>query len=331
MTGLIVAGFHRSGTSSVAQMLDSYGISLGDELMAGNEFNKFGHFESWPVVRFHDEVLGRIGADWSTPLNEPITLTDLERQWVRTYVEKRETDSGDWALKDPRMCRFMLQWKDVAPKLKFLIVYRSAADSCQSLNRRSNLLMARSADTDAISRRFYNEPDLALRLWIEHNRELIALQKAFPEDCMVLGHHHILAGFPIVPAMEDQFGIKPAKTPERATIDPEALSKKTPNLHVKSQELIEEAVQVWRALEAEDVAVAEGRPGMSIAPTLTHDPTGNHARAEMAELQLSELYRQLAQYRQAIPLIRKASKRPFSFYFMNKKKYRNIIEKVLNS
>lgn len=331
MTGLIVAGFHRSGTSSVAQMLGSYGIPLGDDLMAGNEFNRFGHFESWPVVRFHDQVLDRVGANWSVLLDEPVELTEPEQRWVREYVQKREGGAGVWALKDPRMCRFVRQWKELVPDLKFLIVYRNPADSCQSLNRRSNLLMARSADTDNISRRFFHEPDLALRLWVEHNRELAALQKAFPQDCMVLGHHHILAGFALMPALEKRFGIVANGEPEKATIDPQALSEKKPELHVSSEELIEEALEVWQALEAEDVAVAEGHPQMDVAPTLLHDPSGRLARAEMAELQFSELYRQLAELKQAIPLVRKASKRPFSLYFMNRKKYRDIIEKVLDS
>lgn len=331
MTGLIVAGFHRSGTSSVAQMLDSFGLPLGDDLMEGNEFNRFGHFESWPVVRFHDRVLDRIGANWSTLLDEPIKLTEQEQQWVREYVQKREAGAGIWALKDPRMCRFVMQWKEVIPDLKFLIVYRNPADSCQSLNRRSNLLMARSADTDNISRRFFHDPDLALRLWVEHNHELAALQKAFPQDCLVLGHHHILNGYALMPALEKRFGIVPAQVPEKATIDPKALSQKKPALYVTSKDLIQQALEVWRTLEAEDAAVAEGRPRMDVAPTLLHDPGGRLARGSMAELQLAELYRKLADMKQVVPLARKVSKRPFSLYFMNRKKYRDIIEKVLDS
>jgi len=330
MTGLIIAGFHRSGTSSVAQMLHSYGIPLGEELMEGNEFNRFGHFECWPVVRFHDRVLSRLGANWSFLLDAPVEFTREEQQWVNEYAANRNKQGGDWALKDPRMCRFMLQWKQVVPDLKFLIVYRNPADSCQSLNRRSNLYMARSSDTDNISRRFFHDTDLALRLWVEHNRDLIDLLKAHPQDCLVLGHHHILKGYPVMPAITQHFRISPPQKPAQSTLDPNAISKKLLSLPVADRALIDEAQSIWDTLQAKDIAVKDGQPELDISTTLVHDPDGQIARGAMAEIQLKELYRQLSEWKQVAPLAKKASKRPFSLYFMNRKKYRRIIEKVLS-
>lgn len=341
MTGLIVAGFHRSGTSSVAQMLDSYGMSLGDDLMEGNEFNRFGHFESWPVVRFHDTVLERVGANWSKLLDEPIVFSEDERRWVLDYVAQKDGQEQDWALKDPRMCRFMRQWKELAPDLKFLIVYRNPADCCQSLIRRSNLLMARSGDTDNIARRFYYEPDLALRLWLEHNRELVELQRIYPDDCVVLGHHHILAGYDFMPVLETRFGISAPKVPDKTTIDPAALSEKRLGLFCSSDSLMAEVLETWRDLEQNDIALTEGRTAYDVASTLLHDPEGRQACAWMAEIQVPELHKKLKEQRAILEeqkilakgvrsLVGKVSKPPFSFYFMNKKKYREVIKRVLS-
>jgi uncharacterized coiled-coil protein SlyX len=381
MTGLIVAGFHRSGTSSVAQILDSLGLHLGDDLMAGNEFNRFGHFESWPVVRFHDAVLERLGVDWAVPLEDPVMLTDEERQWIVDYVAQRERKDRDWALKDPRMCRFMHLWKDLVPDLRFLIIYRSPAACCQSLIRRANVLMARSGDTDAIERRFYHDPDLALKLWVEHNRHLVAMQRAYPDDCVVLGHHHVLDGYDMLPALDRRLGICATQTPEQ-TLDAKALSAKRSALYCGSQALIDAALQLWQDFEDADIALAEGWPPLDARASLVHDPVGNHARAWMTGIQIPELYKclseerarlakldeeveaqraviedqntQLAQQRAVIAeqasrllalqtqiddslalahdartLARKASRQPFALYFMKRRKYRDIIDKVL--
>lgn len=333
MTGLIVAGFHRSGTSSVAQSLNSHGISLGEDLVKGNEFNIFGHFESQPVVQFHDDVLNRVGADWSTELHTSIEFTLDEKRWVRDYAEHRGNDSNVWALKDPRMCRFMHQWKNVVKDIKFLIIYRSPADTCQSLNRRENLKMARSGYTDHCARRFYHDPDLALRLWVEHNRHLIELQRDFPEDCMVLGHHHLLMGYPMMTEMERCFGIRTAKRPKHPTIDPNALSKKAKELFVIDSDLIDATMEVWRSFELSDVAVINGQLSMDITSSVVHDPTGGRARSYMTEIQFAQIYEHQAKTQDLLtlakPIIRKLSKPPFSFYFKNRKKYRDLIERIL--
>lgn len=329
MTGLIVAGFHRSGTSSVAQILDSYGISLGEDLVKGNEFNIFGHFESRSAVNFHDNVLQRVDADWSTELDTPIAFTLQEEQWVRNYADERGNGSSVWALKDPRMCRFMHQWKNIITDLKFVIIYRSPADTCQSMNRRENLKMARSGDTDTCAGRFYRDPDLALKLWVEHNRHLIALQRDFPEDCMVLGHHHLLMGYPLMPALERLFDIRATKAPDHTTIDPNAISKKMNKLFVTDPGLIDAMLEVWRSLEAEDVALIDGQPSMDITSSFEHDPTGCKARNYMAEIQLTKLYEQQAKTQELLkiakPILRRISKPPLSFYFKNKKRYRDLI------
>ena len=332
MTALVVAGFHRSGTSSVAQILDSYGISLGEDLVKGNEFNSFGHFESRLAVNFHDNVLKRVGADWSTELDTPIAFTFQEEQWVRNYADQRDNGSSVWGLKDPRMCRFMHQWKNLITNMKFIIVYRSPADACQSMNRRENLEMARSGDTDKCARRFYRDPDLALKLWVEHNRHLVALQRDFPEDCLVLGHHHLLMGYPMMPGLERRFGIHTAKTPDHTTIDPNAISKKVKRLFVTDPSLIDETLEVWRSLEVEDVALINGQPSMDITSSFEHDPTGSNARNDMAEIQLTKLYEQQANFQELLklakPIIRRISKPPLSFYFNNRKKYRDLIERI---
>ncbi len=294
--GLIIAGFHRSGTSMIGQMLESHGVSLGSNLIAGNEFNRFGYFEDVPVVHFHDAVLRRVGADWSKPLSAPIVFTEDERRWVLSYVAERERAGEDWALKDPRMCRFVRQWKELVPEIKFLIVYRSPAESGNSVNRRANMDIARSGDTDDVARQFYLDPDLALRLWVEHNRELVELRAAHPDDCMVVGHHHVLAGYDLVAALDARFGLA-TNTPQVAnTIDLSALSSRMSSIYYMDAVLIDSAVQLWHELQSRDIAVAQGWPSMDISASMVADPGGLKARAAMIAVQVKELYKRIGEH-----------------------------------
>ncbi|MEV8465316.1 hypothetical protein AB0T83_00790 [Fluviibacterium sp. DFM31] len=332
MTGLIVAGFHRSGTSSVAQQLANCGLSLGEDLIGANEFNRFGHFESWPVVRFHDGILARKDADWARIPDGPIAFTPDEAQWVRDYCAARDAKEPVWAVKDPRMCRFMRQWRAEVPGLKFLIVYRHPVATSQSLNRRSALWMARSHNTDNIARRFYHDPDLALKLWIEHNQHLLDLLAAYPDDCVVLGHHHILAGINPLQVAEDGLGLSLGADTATTTIDHTALSKKDPVLPVCDSSLIAPVLEIWQRLEDADWATAQGHPREDIASALVHDPSGLKTRAGMADVQLSEIYKSpagdISVQKGAKAVAAKISKPPFSLYFMRKKKYRDFVEKV---
>ncbi len=331
MTGLLVAGFHRSGTSAVAQVLHSHGIPMGDELMEATPFNPFGYFESWPVVRFHDKVLARMGKDWAQLLDTPVVLTRTERNWLRGYVARREK-AGDWAVKDPRICRFGAAWKDVAPQVKVLVIYRAPAESAHSLNRRAAVMLAESEGRDDAERLFVDDPDHALKLWVEHNETLVALHDRYPDDCIVLGYHHVLAGYRVMDALGRRFGIRPLAHPDASTIAPDVQSAKSKQLWVTDMALAARADAVWQALQSRDLALAEGRAPLEVSQDFAHDPSGKAARAEHAALQVPILYNRLRanhnRLRLAEPLIGKMSKPPFSWILRSLPKYRAILDRL---
>ncbi len=61
---VIVAGFHRSGTSMTAQVLSRAGLHLGDALLLPDPFNRDGFFEDADIVEAHDDLLADAGHDW---------------------------------------------------------------------------------------------------------------------------------------------------------------------------------------------------------------------------------------------------------------------------
>jgi hypothetical protein len=61
---LIVAGFHRSGTSLVCQLLHRAGLFLGYDLMGAAFSNPYGHFEDTEVHHLHEQILADNGHTW---------------------------------------------------------------------------------------------------------------------------------------------------------------------------------------------------------------------------------------------------------------------------
>lgn len=54
---LIITGFHRSGTSTTAQLLHRAGLFFGYELLEALPSNPYGHFEDREVVNLHPQIL----------------------------------------------------------------------------------------------------------------------------------------------------------------------------------------------------------------------------------------------------------------------------------
>ena len=61
---LIIAGFHRSGTSLVSQLLHHAGLFLGYDLMGATFSNPHGHFEDIQAYELHQQILADNGRTW---------------------------------------------------------------------------------------------------------------------------------------------------------------------------------------------------------------------------------------------------------------------------
>ncbi len=61
---LIVAGFHRSGTSLTCQLLHHAGLFLGYDLLGPAFSNPHAHFEDIEILNFHRQILVDNGQTW---------------------------------------------------------------------------------------------------------------------------------------------------------------------------------------------------------------------------------------------------------------------------
>jgi hypothetical protein len=249
---IIIAGFHRSGTSSVAQLLHSAGLFLGDELVGEMPYNRYGHYEDHDVLRIHDQILRENGLNWQVA--EPLVpmIGDWCWQAMQSLIERRRLEHRLWGFKDPRVCMFMAAWKHLLPSCKFVICFRPVADCSYSLSRRHALELLRASGPRDVHMRFFTDPDLAVRMWLVHNRALLAFAERYEDDVLAVSFDSLLRGLPLTSLVRSAWGAPLSDVPTFSAVDPLATQRRPSRQPLSDASLIEELDQVWgRLLELE--------------------------------------------------------------------------------
>lgn len=354
--GLVIASFHRSGSSSLMQHLSQSGLHAGDDLITGNNYNPDGYFEDLAPVRFHDAVLKNAGLDWTSLAPNEIPLRRKHRAYIKDYCAKRVARTPNWGFKDPRVCHFLQHWLDIDPTLKALILYRSPVESSWSIYRRAARELALGLDED-LNSRLLRQPDHALTLWITHNRKLLDALRRFPDRAVVVSHAGFAAGFNVAAAVRDRFSMELLPSDVSQTFRREILTQTAEPLPVSNRELCAEALDIWNQLQSVDLA-KEVR-GEASDPQFQDDPSGlllqndllskatryarEHVRSIEVELQAARCAGRLADPTTKAALLleqrlmaartvaRKLKRWPFALFFSRSRKYSPLIDEILAS
>lgn len=145
---VLVLGMHRSGTSAVTRVLNLLGAELGDDLMPAGSDNPGGFWEHRGVVELHERLLAGLDMAWDDP--RPLPRDWLEstpareaKAALRTLLQDVFGGHAFWAVKDPRMSRFLPLWAEVLHEMgvqpKVLLVTRSVIEVAESLQKRDGL------------------------------------------------------------------------------------------------------------------------------------------------------------------------------------------------
>jgi len=259
---LIIAGFHRSGTSAAARLLQRAGLFLGYELLEALPSNPYGHFEDREVVDLHQQMLYNNERTWL--VDEPFLPVVNESHWqkMRQVVERRNTEHRLWGFKDPRACLFIMLWKYLLPGMKILLVYRHFSEVTRSLGERHSSELFLNRGNRLVHARFWEEPDLALKMWLAHNNALLAFARAYPEDTLALSMGMIRDGFPITWAIKQRWGLEIEDVPLGEAFNPGVVARRVGRQPVSDRRLADKVRATWRALEelrrrTEDVLVEE--------------------------------------------------------------------------
>ncbi len=150
---IMVTGMHRSGTSLVAQALESLGVSFGDDIKTGNQWNEKGYYEYRPAIDASLTILRRLDRRPFTPGGLKVLPQGwIEQPWVKkiedNLVIRLEKDlenetvrnSNAFGLKDPHSTLLMPLWENVFKRLgmkyDLVMAIRHPADVARSIFRR---------------------------------------------------------------------------------------------------------------------------------------------------------------------------------------------------
>nr|WP_246284429.1 sulfotransferase [Nocardioides perillae] len=246
---MIIAGFHRSGTSLLTQLLHAGGLFVGDDLLGAGPTNPYGHFEDREVLSLHRAVLERHGDDWQWDAPFPFRIGRDHWRRMRSFVLKRELRHPVWGFKDPRVCLFIGAWKHVNPDVKVVVVFRDPGECVRSMESRSARALLQQEGNPQRHGRFFSEPDHGLKLWDTYNRALVAFVRSFPEDCLVLPFEAVAGSGDVVERVNDRFGLSLDQARTAGVFDPEVTSQREAPQPVFAPRTEERVLQTWRELQ----------------------------------------------------------------------------------
>lgn len=247
MSPVLIAGFHRSGTSAVARMFHAAGLHLGNELLGAEPSNPYGHFEDVDVVALHDSILELTERTWksTTAVPQPIEKNSAER--LRTFIEQREQSQALWGVKDPRLCLFLSEWLSVVPDARVVVIFRRPDETIRSLHMRHAQRHVETRGVDPTDLDFWREPDLGLSLWVHYHRELL---KALPlaTQIHVVDFSDRSAVEDIVPTVDRRWHLD-LDSSNLPALDAQLGHTSVAPIEVRSEALMDEATDIWRALQ----------------------------------------------------------------------------------
>ncbi|HPI90080.1 MAG TPA: hypothetical protein PK859_12320 [Spirochaetota bacterium] len=151
---LMILGMHRSGTSAIAGVFDSLGVSMGKTLMESNDNNPKGYYENLLVQILNEsKLLPHLHLTWDStfPLitgwENDHELHDFYRE-AEKIIQNEYGENELFGIKDPRICRLFPFWAKVLDHLEIetyvIIPIRNPLEVAASLKKRNNYSMEKS-------------------------------------------------------------------------------------------------------------------------------------------------------------------------------------------
>lgn len=214
---VVCTGFPRSGTSLSAQLLADAGLSLGQDLMSSSISNPDGHFEDRRLIELHMRLLQEQGSSWLYHGEVDLEQDHEVVQALSMYVEQRDRHAqGLWGCKDPSASLFLPSWQTVLEERGcFLLLFRHWAYCLDSLYRRHARTIAHQLRSAAVMRRqaqFWRDAQLAAKMWLSYNQSILSFARAHPKCCVLVNQEDLLAGFDLLGAVNQKFGLELVST-----------------------------------------------------------------------------------------------------------------------
>ncbi|MEK0180341.1 MAG: glycosyltransferase [Oscillatoriales cyanobacterium] len=238
----IVTGMHRSGTSLTASLFQKVGVDIGKKLVGPADGNIKGHFENVDFVEFHKSVLrshgiDELGCTFEKTIPVAAEFVEIAKKLI---AENQQTDKN-WGWKDPRTALFSNFWLNLLPEANLICVYRSPWEVVDSLYRRG---------TDVS---LLNNPEMAVKMWIHYNQQVLELYERFPDRCL-LANVYPIGNHPefFINQVNQKFNVNLCAIPTD-NFDKSLLVNDLENSHRHSliEQYFPEAVEIYQILESQ--------------------------------------------------------------------------------
>jgi hypothetical protein len=256
----LCTGFHRSGTSLLAQSLAQGGTHMGDELMGASFSNPLGHVEDMPVVRLHDKILEINGADWRYCQQSPLVIPQWFVPYIQRYITQSTEDNDICGVKDPRAAFFLDNWEQAAQgNIRYILVYRHWAPSCFSIfNRASKHLINNTAPLamNKVNLSFWRDPGLAFNMWQVNNQAILDFYARHSDKCLLIAQDAFVHNNANLGEMATKIGLD-ASFFDNGGFEQQLMTEKVPDYFfaLLSDEHKQRLDETWRQLQqAADVA-----------------------------------------------------------------------------
>jgi len=135
-TQIAIVGYHRSGTSAIAQNCQAAGLHVGEDLLGAKPTNPFGHYEDREFFEINEGILKLNFNRWDMITDfMPVLRPDCFKM-ATDLVSKRDAEFEVWGFKDPRTCVLLDFWHSVLPNPKYLVCLRHYSACIDSVLRR---------------------------------------------------------------------------------------------------------------------------------------------------------------------------------------------------
>ena len=181
MSGIVVAGMHRSGTSLMTAFLEAGGWHPGEHLLSSP---REMYREDSSFVAIHQKWLEAVlppgdgHPDWGISDGGTVPRSfdhdHLEKMGSDTerFLSQRNSERERWVAKDPRGSLFLPMWLENT-ELKCVLVYRNPWDVVDSAIRLGH-------------GRFCSEPRMILTAWLDYNKRLLEAVSSHSGQCILI-------------------------------------------------------------------------------------------------------------------------------------------------
>ena len=159
--------------------------------------NRRGYFEDVELVEFHGRMFrellpsqerGHVDWGWTeSAAIDPSRMMEFAGS-CRKLINERQATAKLWGFKDPRATLALDLWRECAPGVRYVLVYRFPWEVSDSMQRGGAPV-------------FEQNPSYGYRIWEHYNTQLLDFFERHRESCLLLSANALPGALPRIPEL----------------------------------------------------------------------------------------------------------------------------------